>query len=300
MGNIYNINQKLKQFAKVLTLVFVFTFTKSWGQVNITTTSYTQNFGAADITSWTNNVTFPGWYEGTGTFRGNTPNLVASPNTYNAGGYWTYNCGGDAKIGSRASGTAPNTNLKYGVVLRNTTGMTIQSVRVRYDGFQMSLAENNNNLNTIFFDYIVGAAAPLITAVGGTSVTALNFVQIQNNAGAGNSNQLVGYLCSQSTPNITACIPVSIPNNSYILLRWNDPDNSANDHHMAIDNLQVDFGIVTNDCLTILPIDLIDFYTTKKDNSNVIIWKVADETTVESYMIEKSEDGIKKYNFKPK
>jgi hypothetical protein len=33
MGNIQNINQKLKQIAKVLTFVFVFAFTKSWGQL---------------------------------------------------------------------------------------------------------------------------------------------------------------------------------------------------------------------------------------------------------------------------
>jgi uncharacterized repeat protein (TIGR02543 family) len=32
MGNIYNINQKLKQIAKVFALVFVFAYTKSWGQ----------------------------------------------------------------------------------------------------------------------------------------------------------------------------------------------------------------------------------------------------------------------------
>jgi hypothetical protein len=36
MGNIQNINQKLKQIAKVLTFVFVFAFTKSWGQAILT------------------------------------------------------------------------------------------------------------------------------------------------------------------------------------------------------------------------------------------------------------------------
>ncbi len=43
---------------------------------------------------------------------------------------------------------------------------------------------------------------------------------------------------------------------------------------------------------TILPLELIDFYATKEDKQNDIVWKVAEETNVESYMIEKSEDGI--------
>jgi hypothetical protein len=47
--------------------------------------------------------------------------------------------------------------------------------------------------------------------------------------------------------------------------------------------------------LTILPIDLIDFYATQNGSKNDLIWKVASEKNVSQYMIEKSEDGI---NFK--
>lgn len=47
--------------------------------------------------------------------------------------------------------------------------------------------------------------------------------------------------------------------------------------------------------LTILPIDLIDFYATQNGSKNDLIWKVASEKNVLQYMIEKSEDGI---NFK--
>lgn len=47
--------------------------------------------------------------------------------------------------------------------------------------------------------------------------------------------------------------------------------------------------------LTILPIDLIDFYATQNGSKNELIWKVASEKNVLQYVIEKSEDGI---NFK--
>ncbi len=42
----------------------------------------------------------------------------------------------------------------------------------------------------------------------------------------------------------------------------------------------------------ILPIQLIDFYATKKDNHNEVTWKVTDEINIYSYLIEKSDDGV--------
>ncbi len=295
MGNIYNINQKLKQIAKVLTLVFVFAFTKSWSQFNITTTSYTQNFGTTDITSWNDNTTITGWYS-SAALSGHE-NVQTSPVPTNNGGFYSYECNGDnnQKLGTRPSnGTgAVGTFLRFGVRLRNNTGSTIQSIRVSFDAYQFSLAANGNVLNTLGFDYLVSAAAITnVTGAGYTSVAALAFAAPQSTANSTSTGaQLAGYPCSQ-TQFKTACISVSIPNNSEIMLRWSDENNSNNDPHFGIDNLRVDFGLLTNDCLTILPIELIDFYATKEDKQNDIVWKVAEETNVESYMIEKSEDGI--------
>lgn len=262
-------------------------FNSLYSQVNISTGSYYQNFGASNITTWTNNSTFPGWYFGTGTFQGNTPNLVSSPNSYNAGGYYSYNCGSDAKIGSRASGSA--STLRYGVVLRNTTGQPIQSVRVNYTGFQMSLAENGSNVNTIAFSYSVATSAPPIGG-GGTNYTGLNFTQIQNSTIAG-SNQITGYLCTQSV-SISACIPVSIANNSYILLRWTDTDDTNNDHHMAIDDVVVEFDLTGNACSILLPLELIDFHLNQDKDVTNLFWQTASEKNTNYFEIEKSLDGL--------
>lgn len=208
-------------------------------QISVSSGSYFQDFGTIDITSWTNNVTYPGWYMA-GTFQSHQDITTAVPS--NSGGFYTYECNGnnDQKIGSRASGGSGT--LRYGVVLQNTTGSAISHVRVAYKGYQLSLAQNGA-INTIAFDYVVGSTAPAIGATGGTAVPALNFTQLQSNTTSG-SNQVMGYPCTQMTT-LSSCITVNIPNNSYILLRWTDVDDAGNDHHMAVDDIDVQF-LATN------------------------------------------------------
>ena len=268
----------------LLVLVVVSTYCIS--QVSITTGGYFQNFGTSNITSWTNNSTFPGWYIGAGTHRGYA-DITLAANSFNSGGYYTYNCGGDAKIGSRGSGSA--TLLYYGVVLQNNTGSTVQSIKVSYTGYQMSLAENGAT-NVINFEYITGATAPSITAVTGTNIPALNFTQLQSNATSG-SNQVNWYPCTQSRA-LSACIPVTLTNGSYILLRWKDVDDLGNDHHMAIDNVNVTFDLTGGACLTLLPIELLDFTATLNNKSVDLNWATASEINNDYFTIERSADGI--------
>ncbi len=258
----------------------------SQAQVNISSGSYFQDFGTATISSWTNNSTFPGWYI-SGTFQGNA-NLSGSANSFNAGGFYAYNCGSDSKIGSRASGSA--SNLYYGVVLRNTTGQTIRSIRVSYTGYQMSLATNGNNINTIAFDYIVSTSAPSITASGGTSVPGLNFQQLQNSSTSGGS-QLNWFPCTQSR-SLSECIPVTIANNSYLLLRWRDVDDSGNDHHMAIDDIEVAFDMTGGTCAVFLPVELLYFQAKDNGQHVVLSWATAAEANCSHFTVERSSDGI--------
>ncbi len=218
----------------ILTLLIGFNLTLL-SQVPVSSGSYFQDFGTVDITSWTNNTTFLGWYEA-GTFQSHLNITTAAPT--NTGGFYTYECNGnnDQKIGSRASGGSGT--LRYGVVLQNTTGSAVSNVQVSYKGYQLSLAQNGA-VNTIAFDYIVSTTPPAITAGGGTAVSALNFTQLQSNGSSG-SAQVAGYPCTQMV-DISNCITVSIPNNSYILLRWTDVDDAGNDHHMAIDDVNIQF-----------------------------------------------------------
>lgn len=255
-------------------------------QVNVTTGTYAQDFGSANITSWTNNTTFPGWYI-SGTFVGQA-NLSGSANSFNSGGFYSYNCGSDSKIGSRASGSSGT--LRMGVVLRNTTGQVIRSIRVSYTGFQMSLASNGGAVNTTTFDYLVSTTAPAITAGGGTGVTALNFTQLQSTT-TGGGTQINWYPCTQSAAKST-CIPVTIANNSYILLRWSDVDDSNNDHHMAIDNIQVAFDMTGGTCAVFLPVELMYFKANYNGAGVDLGWATASEKDNRHFTIERSHNGL--------
>ncbi len=255
-------------------------------QVNVTTGTYSQNFGTANITAWTNNSTFPGWYI-SGTFVGQA-NLSGSANSFNSGGFYSYNCGSDSKIGSRASGSA--STLYYGVVLRNMTGQTIRSIRVSYTGYQMSLASNGNAVNTTTFDYLVSATLPAITAGGGTGVTALNFSQLQSTATTGGT-QINWYPCTQSAAKL-ACVPVTIANNSYIMLRWRDTDDSNNDHHMAIDDIEVAFDMTGGTCAVFLPVELMYFKAAYNGAGVDLGWATASEKNNSHFTVERSPNGL--------
>lgn len=247
-------------------------------QVLITTSNYSQNFGITSQPTWTNNSTFLGWYlnDVTNDFNGNLNITAAAPT--NTGGVYIYTCSGgtDRKLGSRASnGTGI---IHYGVRIRNNTGNTINSITVTYTALQLSLAENNNNVNTNTFSYRVVSSPTTITDLTSgvyTNVVSLNYTAPNNHGGPGTSNQINGIPCTSSSL-ITACVPVVIQNNGEIMLRWTDVDNGANDHHLALDNVQVLFHF-NNDCSITLPIELIDFIGYHTNGINRLEWSVASE-----------------------
>lgn len=277
-------------------------------QISITDV-YTQNFGTTDITSWTNNSTFTGWYiESTGspalTFNSHI-NLTSTAAISNTGAYYSYECNSDndQKIGTRpsngagaANGSDANGN-NYGIYIGarfvNNTGITCTSIKVTYTGYQMSLAENGNNVNKYKFSYKVSSSANTsLLGTGWTAVAALDYTA-PNNSSISGSNQISGYPCTVSSV-VTGCFAggLSIPNGSEIMLRWGDANDGANDPHLAIDNVTVEF-FRDNVCFVVLPIELLDFYGTKNsDGSNQVVWKVAQERDIIYYTIEKSNDGV--------
>ncbi len=272
-----------------LVICFILASLRQVAQVPVTTGSYVQDFGTADVTSWVNNSTYPGWYQSQGSLAGHVNMTNAAP--LNTGGFYTYECNGlnDQKIGSRSSGSA--TLVRYGVVLRNQTGFPIRSLRVRYRGYQMSLAQNGNAVNRTAFDYVVSSAVPSIGAIATAAVPSLNFTQLQNNAVAG-SNQINGYPCTQSAL-ISGCIALATPlaNGNYILLRWSDPDDPNNDHHMAIDDVQVDFDLTGSGCAVLLPVELVQFTARPEAKEVRLEWITASEHDNDHFVVERSMDG---------
>lgn len=277
-------------FTLITFLVNQFVFT----QVSITTANYSQNFGTISKASWTDNLTFSGWYlTAGGTFNyGGTQNITNSAPT-NTGGFYTYMCSGDnnIKLGSRQSntsgGTAGSGQSHIGLRMVNNTGQIIRSIRVVFDAYQLSLAENSNNVNKLTFSYRVSASANTNLTTGFTNVSALDYTAPNNDNSGGTSNQLQGYPGTVSANN-SACIDLTINNGEELMLRWTDINNAANDPHLAIDNVQILFAFQTG-CISILPVSLTDF---KADCDGIVTWKTTSEHNNAFFTLESSMDGI--------
>jgi hypothetical protein len=299
----YKILNGKRHFKACVLLFVVITTYDLRAQFLITspTYTYTQDFGTSvisasgtNITSGTANLT--GWsYDAALT---SELNITAAAPT-NAGGRYAYTLNGNSnrKIGSRPSGST--NDIEYGILFRNTSGQTIQSFSASYTGYQISQGGNTNaNINKLTVDYIVSTSSIAITAPAGTAIPALDFSQTQFVTTANTGGQGQGYPAAVGTGANSGCVSVgaSIPNNSYLLLRWIDPDDSQNDPHFAIDNVEVVFftnqTVANNAACSFLPIDLLDFYVVNNGASNNINWKVAQEENITQYALEKSENGI--------
>jgi hypothetical protein len=287
--------------------IAVFCSAYSFAQASLATlgTPYTQDFSAltggtdGSTYSWTNNSTLTGWYidESSGDDLPVLEATIATPN--NTGSAYIIRSGADQSLGSRASGGTGT--IYYGVRLVNNTGSSITSLYIDYYGEQWSIAENNSNVNTITVDYQVGATVTSLTSGTWTNVPALSFTQLWNStqssglggsACSGTSNQCLGLdgNASANRTHITACVTVSIPAGSEIMIRWVDIDNSANDHHMQIDDLSIfPFNV---SCATVLPVELTAFKCEKSGDDVRLNWTTASEKDNDYFSVERSDDGM--------
>ena len=180
-----------------------------------------------------------------------------------------------------------------GVRFKNNTGNLCTGVKVSYAGYQLSLAENGLNINKLKFSYKTSNAA--ITSLLGTGwnmVPSLDYIAPNNSAISG-GNQISAYVCNVSSA-VSGCIVsgLSVANGDEIMFRWGDLNNAFNDLHLAIDDVKIEF-FSNAVCTTVLPIELLDFYATKNNSVNDVVWKVAEERDINYYKVEKSDDGMK-------
>lgn len=279
-------------------------------------TPYVQNFNSlpnvtdgADLATWTNDVTLPGWYvdeNGTGgascnaTSCNDRPSIEASYTTINnSGNAYIYASGADRSLGSRAAGSTAT--IYYGVRIENNTGTTITSLYVDYYGEQWSIAENGSNVNTNTFAYQVGTTMTSLSAGSWTNVAALDFTQVWTSAQSaglggtacgGSSNQCLA-LDGNNAANqrhIQGCISVTIPAGDDIMLRWTDNDNGANDHHLQIDDVTVyPFDV---SCAIVLPVSWLSFTAERTGDVALLNWETASEENNDYFSVERlNENG---------
>ena len=206
--------------------------------------SYAQNFDALLSTgltnTWTDNTTIANVYsQRTSTSVAYAANDGAST----TGGLYSY---GTTATTERAIGTIGSSNTSFGgsfahgILLQNTSSLTITDLKVSYSLEQW---RNNQNItpNTITFWYKISSTTISNltpgSSTGWTAVTVLNTNSPINTATSGALN---GNSVSNRVSLTNIQIPsLSLPNGSFIMLRWLDIDHQGSDHGLAIDDVTI-------------------------------------------------------------
>ncbi len=163
----------------------------------------------------------------------------------NAGAFFNFGSSAstDRALGSSASGAAglgsPGTGavaLRYGVLFTNNTGSAITSLSVTYTGEQWRNG-GNTTAQILAFEYATGSTLSLSATSGYTSVSNLSFTTLVNTATAAALDGNASANRTTLSQLITFTTPVA--NGESIILRWNDLNDSGNDHGFGIDDLSV-------------------------------------------------------------
>ena len=218
-----------------------------WGQFSIASAStpYTQDFNTLANTgtsnAWANGTTLTGWYAKT--------DATATISTYGANTGSSTSAGlysfGSTSATDRALGYAPS-NAYFGAAgvgkgylgwrLVNNTGSAITSLTVTWTGEQWR-KENNANAHTLNLTYQVGATVSDLTAGTWSSASSVFTSPI---IGATTAAVLDGNLAANRVVGIVATInAINIPAGDEIMIRWEDLNDSGNDHFLAIDDVSV-------------------------------------------------------------
>ncbi|TRV27898.1 MAG: hypothetical protein EWV88_04065, partial [Microcystis wesenbergii Mw_MB_S_20031200_S109D] len=240
-----------------LFLVILFTCVQSmFAQVTMSSTgSHTQNFNSlttsTTASTWTDNSTIANWYSqrtGTGT------TIQADTGSGTGGTLYSYgaNADSDRALGSIGSGNAAAGSFAHGVLLRNVSGVSITNLKVSYTLEQWRNG-GNTTANTVTFWYKISTSP--ISALNPnsngtwTQVTGLSLSSPINTATSGALN-------GNSAANRVSLANISIPslniaNNSYIMLKWEDPDHTGTDHGLAIDDVTINWTVTSPSTISV-------------------------------------------------
>jgi hypothetical protein len=203
--------------------------------------SYSQNFDTLALSgtgnAWLDDSTIVGWYsQRTGT--GITYN--ADTGTGNAGALYSYGVASstDRALGSLGSNNLSAGSFAHGVQLQNTSGSAVTINALSYAGEQWRKS-GVTTAQVISLSYKISSSAITLlepsTETGWTAVSAGDFSSPVNTTSAAAlvGNDAANRAVISINPNIT------IPNGSYVMIRWRDPDHAGTDHGLAIDDFSV-------------------------------------------------------------
>lgn len=173
----------------------------------------------------------------------------------NSGWIYSYGAGNPAvpnehsterALGSLISST--HRNIHFGVMIENNTGEILSELEINYTGEMWRAGSNPADQQTLTFSYAVNPDAKAIrerrlwiSEVETTTVDSLSFVSPVNNTAAqsGLTDVAIDGNNAVNRVRIKGKIDAPIAPGQVVLLRWEDIDDSGNDHGLAIDNLIV-------------------------------------------------------------
>jgi trimeric autotransporter adhesin len=214
-------------------------------QVTMNTTgNHVQNFNSLAATGtlipFADNTTIPNWYSqrtGTGT------TFTADAGTSTGGNLYSYGTGSnpDRALGTLGSANAAAGSFAHGVLLKNTSGTTITDIKITY-----TLEQWRNG----------AAAAQPVTVYYKTSSSAITSLNPNSNA---TWTQIAGLTLNSpvtggaagaidgNTNKVTASnvfIPsLSLADNDYIMIKWEDPDHTGTDHGLSIEDVTINWTV---------------------------------------------------------
>jgi hypothetical protein len=194
--------------------------------------AYTQNFDTLPSTgtpTWANDSTLAAWYSN------QTTAFAVNNGSSNTGSLYSYGTGASSEraLGSVASNTTGS--IFYGVRFVNNTGAVIPDLRVSYTGEQWRNG-GNATPQSLVFSYQIGTNLTSVTAGTWTGVAALNFTSpVATNP----ASTLDGNVATNQANPAANILSINLPAGQEIMLRWEDLNDSGNDHGLAVDDLEV-------------------------------------------------------------
>lgn len=248
--------------------------------------TYTQDFDtliSSGSTLWINDSTLPSWY---GQRTGANPtnfNIQADSGTTATNLLFSYGSSGSAE---RALGSRGGRNFAYGVLLRNTSGYTITDLSISYYGEQWR--DSDAPAQTARFAYQtstlpISDLTPNVLT-GWTTFTALDFTspQVTSYNGPLDGNDPANRVLISAT-----IAGLNLPDGQYIMLKWDDPDYSGNDHDMGIDDLMIMWDFDQQ-----VPVELSTFTATiTSENFVNLTWISQSESNMAGYYVFRSDDS---------
>jgi uncharacterized repeat protein (TIGR02543 family) len=260
---------------KLLIISLLFSLV-GWSQFNISagSTNYTQDFNGLTNGAWTDNTTLGGWYAKTDA-TASIATYGANTGTTTAAGLYAFGVAGTNPLSDRGLGYAPSnaftgttgTGKGYlGWRLKNNTGSIISSITVTWTGEEWR-KENNAAAHTLSLFYQSATTVTNLTAGTWTAAPSVFTTPI---TGATAAAALDGNTGANRSANISVTITVNIAPGDEIMLRWEDLNDSGNDHYVAVDDVTVNASLAGSYTVTYngngntggsVPVDAISPYS---------------------------------------